>query len=193
MAVPKRDDAASRSQRPVRRKQTEQERAAARANTAKGRAARQKIRDEAEPGRDTQRERWAKLLSGTITAKDLDDDELDRMRVKGKDGCFNGPAPAVPSHIIQAITKERIRRARADLERLLTKATKRLEDVLDDPETKQADLLKAIAMVQDRVMGKPEQTVHYTEETEFERMSRDSVGLDREMADMQAEDSGQDG
>src|SRR6478736_6392746 len=98
----KRETAADLSQRAVTpkpgtkgSKQTAAQKRAAAENLRKGREARdrkrQEAREAAERGevRDTTAVRWAKLLDDTLTVQDLDEEELARMQVRGKDGEFN--------------------------------------------------------------------------------------------------------
>lgn len=173
--------------------QTAEQKKAAAANLAKGRAARDAQRSSASAqDRDDQKTRWAKLLDGTLTVRDLDDDEIDAMRVKGKDGAFNGRAPRnIPSHLAHAFLKERVRRAEGELQRVLLKAVRRLETVIDDPDAKDSDAINASRLVVERVMGKAEQKIILGDESQFDRLSREAAGqvdLDREMADLQGDD-----
>src|SRR5690606_26981830 len=93
----KRETSAGRTSR-AGREQTDAERAAGQANLAKGRARKAKAREEAKKNpRPSAADRWAQLLDGTLTVKDLDDDEINKMRVRSADGTFNGAGRRLPS------------------------------------------------------------------------------------------------
>lgn len=165
-----------------KRKPTAKEIEAGKANLAKGREAKRKAREEAEadPNRMSASERWARLLDGTLTVADLDEEELARMKVKGKDGTFNGPGRAVPSHLAQAMQKEGIKRATEMFRTAAPRAVKRLLEIADDPDTKDADAIRALDIVMNRGLGKMPETVLIEERSKFEDNQSSVFGVDRE-------------
>lgn len=149
------------------------------ANLAKGREARKKQREAAKDNdRETQTERWRRLLDGSLSVRDLDDEEVQRMRVKGKDGTFNGPMPSMPSHLAQQFHREILNRANAQFRTALGDAVKMLAGVVSDPEASNNDKIKAANLIIDRVMGKAVETVRVEAGTDFDSLLRDAAGLD---------------
>lgn len=108
---------------------------------------------------DGANKRWRMLLDGTLSVQDLDDDEVARMRTRGKGKQFSGPAPRLPSHLAQQFAQERVKRSMARLHAVLPKALAELERILDDPDAKDADKLKAITIGLERSLGKTPETV----------------------------------
>jgi hypothetical protein len=133
---------------------------AQRSALAAGQAKRKKALDNADPDAPDIKDRWRKLLSGTITVEDLDDEEVARMKVRGKGGQFNGKGKRLPSHLISAFHQEQIKRAKSSLTKDLKKAAEVLGQILDDPEAKHADKIKAAAILLDRGLGKTPETVN---------------------------------
>lgn len=194
----KRESAADLSQRGAQPKkakgtrgggrQTAAQKAAAQENLRKGREARDRKRAEAQAAaergevRDTAGERWAKLLSGTITVEDLDDEELARMQVKGKDGAFNGKGRAVPSHLAQQMQREGIKRATEMFRVAAPRAVKRLLEIADDPDAKDSDAIAALRLVLERGLGKQPETVVIAEQSKWDEAQEGAFrqGVDRE-------------
>lgn len=167
-----------------------------RKNLAKGRAAREAQRAKAReefPNRETQTQRWARLLDGSLRVHDLDDDEVKNMRVKGKDGTFNGKAPTLPSHLAQEFHREIINRAQHSLRTALGDVVDALKEIALDPEAKDSDRIKAGNIIMDRVLGRAVETVRVEGASAFDEMLNASVVLDRDVADMPGADVGEDG
>lgn len=141
---------------------------------------RKKRHDNLKKGGPTQKERWGMLLSGTLTVKDLDDDEIERMRVRGKGGEFSGRAPAVPSHLARAFRAEGIRRAEAQFNTYAPKAVKRLLEIADDPDTKDADAIRALDIILNRGLGRTPEVIH-VQTSGFDDVSSKVVDIDRSM------------
>lgn len=108
-------------------------------------------------------DRWAMLLSGTITVRDLDDKELKRMQVRNRAGGFAGTKNRVwPSHLRRQADNERIRRLNRDVKGLGPLAAKRLKELLNDPDTKPEVLARIIDLALQRSLGKvPDHVVHH--------------------------------
>lgn len=167
-------------------RQTPAQKRAAEANLAKGRAARRKqqaeqeAREAAGEVRVTASERWARLLDGTLTVQDLDNDELARMQVRSADGSFAGRRRAVPSHIAQAMQREGIKRATEMFRVAAPRAVKRLIEIAEDPETKDADAIRAMDILLNRGLGKQPETVLIEEKSKWEDAQEAGFGVQRE-------------
>lgn len=157
----------------------EAQRAAAARNLAKGQKAR-KERMAANADHPKASERWAMLLSGQITVKDLDDDEIKKMRVRGKGGEFNGRAPAVPSHLARQFAAEQHERWKRDILEAVPSAIDALKDILGDNENPQQAAM--VRWTIERALGKTPDVVIMDGSTGFERVA-ESVVLDRDLAD----------
>ena len=166
---------------------TEAQKAAGRANLSKGRTARAEALA-SKPDAPRAKDRWSQLLSGTITVKDLDDDEISKMRVKGKGGTFSGRAPAIPSHLAREFHQEAIRRAKQKIAQATPKVTKLLLEMAEDSDVKDSDRIKILMYLMDRQLGKTPETIRVEGESDFDKMLADAVGLDRGMADAASED-----
>lgn len=153
---------------------------AQRAALSAGQKARQQAREEARAkGAVSSKTRWAMLLSGQLTVKDLDDKEVEKMRVRGKDGSFSGQGRAIPSHLIQQFTQEQLVRANAKMRRALPETINVLVEILNDGSAKHSDRLRAAQMLQDRILGKAPETVRIQEVNEWDSMFTDAVDIDR--------------
>lgn len=183
----KRDDAADPTKPAVasKRKPSAAQKAAGRANVAKGRAKKaEQTKAAKEAGLPRASERWAQLLDGSLTVQDLDNEELAKMRVRGADGGFSGRRPAVPSHLAQAMQKEAIKRATEMFRNAAPKAVKRLLEIADDPETKDADAIRALDIVLNRGLGKMPETVLIEEKSKWEGAQDGAFsGVDRDSVD----------
>ena len=133
--------------------------------------------------------RWAKLLDGTLTVEELDDEEVAHGRLRNRDGSFTGRRPAIPSSIAQAMRKEYMRRIGDKFTHALPELVDVLVEIAKNPEVKEADRIKAINMVTDRVMGRAVETVRFEGASPFDSMLADAVGLDRDMV-VDAEEQG---
>lgn len=158
---------------------------AGQANLAKGRESRQRKREEAA-GRDTAGERWAKLLDGTITVEDLDDDEISAMRVKGKDGVINR-GRKMPSHLAQQFKSEAIKRAIDKFRMAAPEAVEGLLAIAGDPEAKHADRIKAYSIILERSLGRTPQEIRIEGADRWGSVLDAGVDLgdlDRDLADL---------
>lgn len=151
---------------------------------AAGREAKRKIARQAlEEGRTTAGERWAMLLSGTLTVKDLDDKEVEKMRVKGKDGTFAGKRPKIPSHLAEEFQKEHLRRVMAKFRDGAKDAVEMLNKVVADDDEKTSDRLKAADMLLNRVFGRAPETIRVEAADKFHDVIASTVGVDRNIPD----------
>jgi plasmid stability protein len=177
----KRESAASASQR-----------AAGRKNLQAGRAAKaEQTKRAKDEGRPRAKERWAMLLSGTLSVRDLDDDEIKKMRVRGADGGFSGKRQAIPSHLAQQFHAESIRRSNDRLRTAAPEAVQALIDIGKDPSVKEGDRIRALQYVVDRALGKTPETVHLKTDDRWGTLKDTSITDDRDLADL-AEELGTD-
>jgi hypothetical protein len=141
----------------------------------------------AEPGEhdESQTTRWRKLLDGQLTVKDLTDEEIARNRVHGKGGNFSGPAPRLPSHLVQAFQQEGLRRANDKFRTAVPEAVKLLIEIGRDPEVKESDRIRALQYVIDRALGKTAETVRIEGASKFDILSEQALDLDRELQDLE--------
>lgn len=163
------------------------QRAAQLANLAKGRQAKKDIAAAArEDGLMKAKDRWAMLIAGTLTVKDLDDKEVEKMKVRNADGTMGGKRRAIPSHLIQQFTQEQLVRANAKMRRALPETINVLVEILNDGSAKHSDRLRAAQMLQDRILGKAPETVRIQEVNEWDSMFTDAVDIDRNGLDAEA-------
>lgn len=141
---------------------------------------REKRNEALKKGGPSSTERWALLLSGQLTMKDLDDEEINRMQPRGKGGEFSGRHRAIPSHLIKAFEAEQHARWKRDLTDLVPDALVALAEILTDPKDPQrANMLK---WTLERTMGKTPDIVRLEAGNEFERVG-EAVVIDRGVAD----------
>ena len=147
------------------------------ANLAKGRAAKEEKRKQAEAeGRETGTQRWARLLDGSLTVRELDDEEITRMKVRAKDGSFN-KGRVLPSHIAQQFHHEAIRRSNDKLRSAAPEAVQALIDIGKNPAVKESDRVRALMYVVDRALGKTPENVVLKSEDKFADLLDDAASL----------------
>jgi hypothetical protein len=148
-------------------------------------------REARERGAPKAKERWAMLLSGTLTVQELDDDEIRRMRLRSRDGSFSGRARPVPSHIAVAMQKEGMERARRKALAGAQGGVEAIVSIANNPEHK--DQFRAAQWLAERGLGKTPDVVRIEGTSEFDRVSAKAVGLDRTVADEAADFLDKDG
>jgi hypothetical protein len=152
----------------------------------KGRKSKDAQRKKAKKeGRPKAGDRWAKLLDGTLTVKDLDDQEVAKMRVRGADGGFTGKGRAIPSHLAQAFHQEAISRANDKLRTAAPEAVQALLDIGRDPDVKEGDRVRALMYVVDRALGKTPETVNIKSDDPWADLIRNG-GTVRDARDLAA-------
>lgn len=161
---------------------TPAQRAAAKVNLAAGQAKRAKMLKDGEGGQNTQ-DRWAMLIDGRLSVRDLDDAEIRKMRVRGVGGTFAGNARRLPSHLAQQFADERNRRAVGDLGKALPMAIKALKDILDDPDTDAAVKVRVADMIINRNLGKTPETLRVQTDNAWGTMLSE-VELKRDLEDL---------
>ena len=142
-------------------------------------------------GDESQKERWARLLDGSLTVAELTDEEIARNRVYGHGKQFAGTAPRLPSHLVAAFKNESLKRANDEFRRAVPGAIKRLMEIVESPDTKDNDAINAINKILERGLGKvPDKVVVEGMGAWADAVSsvRD-VDVDRELADL-SDDNG---
>lgn len=156
---------------------------AGRANLQRGREKREeKKRAHQEAGGETRKQRWARLLDGSLTVRELDDVEIEAMTVYDAAGSVGGKRPLMPSHIAQQFRQEMIRRANDTLLTSLNRAAEALAEIVGDEDASGSDRIRAATVLFDRVMGKAPETVTVKSETGWEGLLNKMAGqpdLDR--------------
>lgn len=142
---------------------------------------------------DTAKQRWSKLLDGTLTVADLTDEEIDKNRVHGKGGLFNGVPQRLPSHLVLAFRSEQVRRTRAILSRNGRPAAEGLLALANDPTVPSAVRARCLSIVLDHSIGKAPETVHVIGEDRWGKVMDASVSDDRVMMEDDARDLVDDG
>lgn len=162
-------------------------------NLAKGREKKEAQRAKARAeGAESATSKWARLLDGTMSVRELDDEELSHMRPRGADGGFGGGKRPIPSHIAQQMRNEMIRRAQHTLLTSVGDAAKAMQTIVNDPDAKDADKIRAGTTIMDRVLGKPDQTVRIESESEWDKAVRKAFAVDRDLDDLIRESSDAD-
>lgn len=168
-----------------KRTPTAAEIAAGSANLARGRKSTEERRKKAkEMGLETGPQRWARLLDGSLTVRDLDDDEIKNMYVRNADGGFAGKRRTIPSHIAQQFHSEAIRRSNDRLRSAAPEAVQALIDIGKNPAVKESDRVRALMYVVDRALGKTPETMVVKAEDRFADLLGDAIVEDRDLGDM---------
>lgn len=115
---------------------------------------RQAVRDVPTPRRVNNR--VSQLLRGEISVEDLDDDELARGQLRGKDGKFRGRASSVvPKVMHDEMVRRLLSRGTAKMQGKYLAAIDVLTTVMEDSTIDASQRLKAVDMLMTRVAGKP--------------------------------------
>lgn len=154
--------------------------AAQRAALERGRAKRDANRAEREKAGHPDADRWARVLSGQLSVRDLDDEEIRKGRVRNKRG-FEGRAPSMPSHLQQQFQHEVIRRAKNKIIKETNSVTKALVDIAMDDDVPVAQRIKVLMYLQDRQLGRAPETVRIEGASAFDQVTMEALGLDRDM------------
>lgn len=98
---------------------------------------------------------YARLIKGTETLDEWDDEELAALRRKDKNGRFTGRPPKVlPMELARLFKAEVLRRADERVRQHVFKALDTLSGVLDDTEAKPSDRISAAKTILDRALGR---------------------------------------
>jgi hypothetical protein len=109
-----------------------------------------------------ERSRLQLLLDGDLTVDELDDEEIQRMQLRNKNGDFRGRPPVwIPRELAAAVQIEFRRRFQAEMQALMPLALKGHKEMLTSRHLAPGDAARmaAIKEVYERTLGKVTQTV----------------------------------
>lgn len=118
-----------------------------------------------ESGAFDQPTRWQQLLAGSLTIRELDNEELKRGQTRDRIGEFGGGSPAWPRKLEQARTNELLRRGQDIATSSVPLVMKALEDIVfgKDPFASTADRIRAATIMIERGAGKvADHVVHHS-------------------------------
>lgn len=128
-----------------------------------------------------ERSRLQMLVDGDLAVEDLDDEEINRMQLRNKNGDFRGRPPVwIPREMYAAIQAEMRKRFQSKMQELLPLAFKGHEELLRSRHLAPGDAARmtAIKEVYERTIGKVVQTsdVHMVVENKsFEDFVGDAI------------------
>lgn len=103
--------------------------------------------------------RMAAILRGDLDVAELDDEELARGELRGKDGNFHKGPQMVPREMYAKMMNELFKRANEQMKTSLVDAVKVLTAIATDPDADPKDAMKAAQWIVERVMGKTPESV----------------------------------
>lgn len=104
---------------------------------------------------DSSGARWQQLLHGEITVQDLDDEEIARGQLRGRNGKFGKPPAVVPRFIFDAMRREIYSRGANLWSRYYLSAIQTCARIMTDWESEPTVRLKAAQEIINRIEGKP--------------------------------------
>lgn len=142
--------------------------------------------------------RYQKFISGLISVKDLDDEELARGQFRDRKGGFSGnPPKQIPREMHDQFVTELFERADMRLREGLVECVNTMVEVATSPVYEAKDRLKAAQWVFERVRGKQADVVVHTQDKPWEHVfqgisggSREDSRAARETLDAEFEDEG---
>ena len=138
-------------------------------------------RKRTSPPRKEQRSRMQMLIEGDLTMEDLDDEEINRMQLRNKNGNFAGRPPQwIPRELAGALRAEFQRRFQAKMQEMVPLALKGHEELLRSRHLAPGDAarMSAIKEVYERTVGKVVQGVDahvVVEDKRFEDFVGDAI------------------
>jgi len=165
--MPKRGEPASESQR---------------AALKRGQAKRTKQLKDRPKDEEGARERWSKLLDGSLTVGELTDEEIKRKRVHGPGGVFTGSPPRMPSHLDAQFQSEQLKRAKSQIRKGLPSAIRTMTEIANDPEHK--DQFRAAQWLAEHSLGKAPETVNIKTDDHWGKLLGEALDVDRELRDL---------
>lgn len=138
-------------------------------NAKKSVAARKKRKQEREAALEVPR--WKQLEDGTLTVKDMTDEELIRGECANNDGTWEGRRHVLAPRIQQRMKTEYKRRFAQGLEKLGPLVLEAFEDILDDDEAR-AQQVAVGKLITEYTIGKVPEVVHVGAETEYDRLQQ---------------------
>lgn len=103
--------------------------------------------------------RMAAILRGDTDVSELDDEELARGELRGKDGKFHKGPRMVPREMYTRMMNELFKRANDQMKTNLVDAVKVLTAIATDKNADPKDAMKAAQWIVERVMGKTPENV----------------------------------
>lgn len=125
--------------------------------------------------------RYQKFISGLITVKDLDDEELAKGQFRARDGGFSGnPPKQIPREMHDQFVTELFERADMRLREGLVACVDTMVEVASSPVYEAKDRLKAAQWVFERVRGKSPDVVVHQQDKPWEHVFQGISGGSRE-------------
>lgn len=107
-----------------------------------------------------------RVLTGQEDLSEWEDEELRRGQRKDRNGRFTGRAPVVvPKALHDELVRRTLSKANETMLTNLGVAVEALVEVIKGKDVEEKDRLRAIGMIMDRVMGKPQERVEITGDT----------------------------
>jgi len=114
--------------------------------------------------------KMAAILRGDMDVADLDDEELARGELRGKDGKFHRGPRMVPRDMYTRMMNELFKRANEQMKTNLVDAVKVLTAIATDPDADPKDAMKAAQWLIERVMGKTPENVIVTQDKPWQSL-----------------------
>ena len=128
--------------------------------------------------------RWAMLFDGRLKVEDLDDEELVRGQLRGRNGRFNGPQPAwVPRQFIEGMHRESVKRARDKWDENLLAAQEELLSMAMNHKVEDSIRLRALTYIIERSTGKIPDKMEITAELKPWEKLLQNAALERDIND----------
>lgn len=125
--------------------------------------------------------RYQKFISGLISVKDLDDEELARGQFRDRKGGFSGnPPKQIPREMHDQFVAELFERADMRLREGLVACVDTMVEVASSPVYEAKDRLKAAQWVFERVRGKAPDVVVHQQDKPWEHVLQGITGGSRE-------------
>lgn len=110
--------------------------------------------------------RNTKIITGQEDLSEWDDEELRRGQRRDRNGRFQGAPPkVVPKAVHDELVKRTLSKAQQIMHDSLEDAVTMLKDIATNPLVEEKDRLRAINMIMDRVMGKPQEKIEVKSDT----------------------------
>lgn len=125
--------------------------------------------------------RYQKFISGLITVKDLDDEELAKGQFRDRNGGFTGnPPKMIPRDMHDQFVNELFERSDIRLREGLVACVDTMVEVATSPVYEAKDRLKAAQWVFERVRGKNPEVVVHQQDKPWEHVFQGITGGSRE-------------
>ena len=108
--------------------------------------------------------RYQMFMTGELTVKDMDDEELLKGRLKDEQGIFRRPPSWIPEDMLQAMHKEYIRRQKIIFRGAISESYKGLEQIIKNELYSAEARGKAATVLLDRLEGPVKQEVEVSGE-----------------------------